>query len=85
MAKPKYTGTCRMCGCSEKVPCTLPTGDQCSWYSFDRTVCSSPSCITAFGRERAKKKAEAAERDRKKTPAEIHALICGRGKKAGKR
>ena len=82
----KYTGVCRFCGCSasedESKACKTPTGDPCHWYDYERTVCTGVACIRAFGTERAKFKAE---RDRKRTPAEIHALICKRKRPASAR
>jgi len=90
--RPKFTGICRFCKCSasedESRACTTPTGDPCHWFDFERTTCSSPACVRAWENERAKFKAERAEESRKKTPAEIHALIreerkARRRKKAG--
>ncbi|MGC1781242.1 MAG: hypothetical protein WA708_01850 [Acidobacteriaceae bacterium] len=77
--RPAFTGVCRFCGCGasedESHACTTPTGDLCHWHDFERTVCSNPPCIVAFDRERAQFKADRDRRNKKKTPAEIHALI----------
>jgi len=89
--RPKFTGYCRFCGCTsseDEANACNTTGGKCHWFDYERTVCSAEPCIRAFGNERAKFKAERAEKDRKRTPAEIHALIMQerkdrRKKKAG--
>ena len=84
MPRPKFTGVCRFCGCSsaqdESRACNT-VGGKCHWFDFERTVCSSEPCVRKWGAERRAIKAERKARERKKTPAEIHALICGRGPK----
>ncbi|MHB8303637.1 MAG: hypothetical protein ACYDC6_12480 [Acidobacteriaceae bacterium] len=85
MAKHVFTGFCRVCKCSEATPCTTPTGDACHWWSYDRTVCSNPPCVRSLQRELAQAKASAKVRNKKKTPAEIHALIRNRGRVAKQR
>lgn len=83
MPKFVYTGRCRQCGCSEDSLCTLPNGEPCSWYDAERTVCTAPACILALGREQGRMQAARDRRNKKKTPAEIHALILR--KRRGKR
>jgi hypothetical protein len=53
-------------------------GGKCHWFDFERTVCSAMPCVRAFSVEREKFKAARKEKERKRTPAEIHALISGR-------
>jgi len=77
-------GVCRFCHCTESNACTLPTGDPCSWFDCERTVCSNPACITAFQALQARQQFLHRQATRKKTPAEIHELIRRRGRKARK-
>ncbi len=74
-ARPPFTGKCRFCGCGsseDEASACNTVGGKCHWFDFERTVCSAERCVRAFGQERAKLKAE---RNRKRTPAEIHALM----------
>jgi len=39
-------GTCRICGCTEDLPCIDPEGlTPCSWMDADRTLCNSIKCV----------------------------------------
>lgn len=90
-ARAKFTGVCRFCGCSsseDEANACNTAGGKCHWFDFERTVCSAEPCVREFGRERAKFKAERKERDRKRTPGQVHAMILQerrdrRKKKAG--
>lgn len=80
------TGRCRFCGCDPLAePCRVPGGDECGWYDAARTGCSAPPCVRAYERLRGIAKAEQKASQRRRTPAEIHALICGRGRKPKKK
>lgn len=83
--KPKPTpGVCRFCSCTESTPCsTPPCGEPCAWTNRARTVCSAPKCQAALADEKRKAEYEARQRNRKRTPAEIHDLI--RRKRHGRR
>lgn len=76
-----WSGTCRLCGCTEMQRCTTPTGEPCYWFSADRTVCSNPPCVRRFTGELAQQKSDAQKRSRKKSPGEIHDLIRGKGRR----
>ena len=69
---PRLMMRCRHCQCSDLEPCRLSTGDTCEWFNSDCSVCTSPGCIKA---ERARLAAMVPKPLRKKTPADIHALI----------
>jgi hypothetical protein len=71
-------GICRHCGCTEDDPCRLYTGEPCSWADATRTVCNKPSCQNL---EAARKRRAVAARPKRLTPADVHALIRGRGRK----
>lgn len=77
--RPKFTGVCRFCGCGaaedESKACTTPTGDPCHWHDYQRTTCSNPPCVRAWETWYKNFKDERKEKNRKRTPAEIHALI----------
>lgn len=78
--RPVFTGSCRICGCGasedETRACVTPTGDRCHWFDFERTVCSNTPCVRKWEMERKKFKDERAKANRKRTPAEICAIIC---------
>ena len=86
----KFTGVCRFCKCTssedESNACNV-VGGKCHWFDFARSVCSAEPCLRAWSREREEIKAARKERDRKRTPAEIHQMIMdrkrGRKSKAG--
>ncbi len=68
-------GKCRYCGCTAENPCRLPDGEPCNWMDTLRTLCSGQSCLRAFHSSPQPKK------KRKPTPADIHALICGKNRR----
>lgn len=69
-------GVCRYCKCTERGRCRLPDGDPCGWFDPARTVCSAPACLTAHFAARDKAGLDAYRaRPKKRTPAEIHALM----------
>lgn len=79
-------GQCRFCHCTESNACsTPPCGEPCAWVDRNRTVCSNPSCLRAWGELKRRLEYEARKRNRKKTPAEIHALIVGKQKRGRSR
>ena len=67
-------GQCRFCHCTEADPCRIPGGDTCAWYIASRDVCTAPGCITAYHAQQNRLAAQTS-RTRKRTPAQIHALI----------
>lgn len=70
------SGVCRFCRCTESNPCsTPPCGEPCAWVDANRTVCSNPSCLRAWGDLKRRADFERKRRLRKRTPAEIHELI----------
>jgi hypothetical protein len=71
-------GECRYCHCTEVDPCTLSDGDTCSWANRERNVCTGDKCMRAYLAAGRKAKAN---RPRKKSTAEVHALICGKRRK----
>jgi hypothetical protein len=73
-----HIGICRHCGCSESNPCRLYCGEECCWTDRARNVCTNPVCVNA---EAARKRSIALSRPRRLTPAEMHDLIRGRGRK----
>ncbi|MEJ7831298.1 MAG: hypothetical protein WKF79_00145 [Nocardioides sp.] len=42
-------GMCRVCGCTENRPCSIPAGkasQTCGWVpNSDRTLCDNPDCV----------------------------------------
>lgn len=68
-------GTCRFCHCTESNACKLPDGDPCSWFTADRTVCTSPACLNAYFAEQRRLMAEGSRATRKRTPGQIHELM----------
>jgi hypothetical protein len=70
-------GRCRFCGITEDQI----DGDRHRWLGDSRTVCAKPACIRAHYAEADRRKFEDRQRNRKRTPAEIHELIRGRGRK----
>ena len=58
--------------------------DTCGWLGPSRTVCTNYKCTRAHYAEVDRENWKRAKRNRKKTPAEIHALIArkGRGSKS---
>lgn len=43
--------TCRVCGCTERSPCMLRSGEACHW--IDKDLCSASQCVRApNGRDR---------------------------------
>lgn len=76
------SGVCRYCGCTEDDACRLSTGEECSWLDRNRSACNAPECFARYETERKeRKRAAKASRKPKRTPADIHQLICGRGRK----
>jgi hypothetical protein len=69
-------GICRHCGCTEDQPCTL-AHDTCL-LNMETWVCNGPNCIRA---EESRKRLIAAARPRRLNSADVHASICGRGRK----
>lgn len=45
-------GVCRVCGCTETTPCTVPVDDgetgPCSWVDAAATLCTNPRCLAEF-------------------------------------
>jgi hypothetical protein len=72
-------GTCRFCHCTQDNPCKVYPFDDgaiCGWMPDSReTVCSGKNCQDAWTQF---KRAELANRPKRKTPADVHAEICGR-------
>ncbi len=46
-------GQCRVCGCTERMPCAIDFVDEdgdaaavaCTWANAERTLCSNPNCV----------------------------------------
>jgi hypothetical protein len=44
-------GVCRVCGCTDVMPCTILSWDdpsqvvQCAWLDEAHTLCSNPACV----------------------------------------
>lgn len=74
-------GVCRHCHCTEDRACLLQTGggETCSWTDRTRLVCNAPACVKA---EAARVATVKASRPRRLSPAEVHQLIVGRGRKS---
>lgn len=39
------TGKCRVCGCSDAMPCLFGDAATCAWFDQDHTLCDNPTCI----------------------------------------
>ena len=63
-------GICHFCG----IPDERVDGDRIRWVDSRRAVCSQPGCVRRFGSE-VEKALHAARPKRKRSPAEVHALI----------
>lgn len=50
---PDEAGVCRICGCTDEMPCILDDGDACEWTDGAATLCTNPRCIAAADREAA--------------------------------
>lgn len=66
---------CRFCRCTEEKPCSWHRKDGPTWVTTRRNCCAAPSCINARSREMNARVQMEKEWKRKKTPAEITALI----------
>ncbi len=63
-------GECRFCGVTEdKID-----GDKLCWLGPSRTVCNKPGCVRAHYADRDRMAVLARKANRKRTPAEIHAI-----------
>ena len=65
-------GICKFCGVTD----AQIDGDKLSWFTPERDVCSKFDCRNRhFAAERERKAAAKRARPRRRTPADIHALI----------
>lgn len=43
------SGKCRICGCTQTTPCTVPIDEDelgsCWWMDAGKTLCSNPHCV----------------------------------------
>jgi hypothetical protein len=79
-------GVCRHCGCTENNACRLEDGEMCCWIDYSRLVCSNPKCMRAEGaRLAAARAARTMDRPKRLTPADVHAMIRGRGRRKKRR
>jgi hypothetical protein len=51
-------GVCQICRCTEEDACTLPTGDKCSWFDRQRTLCNASGCIREWTRRERERQAD---------------------------
>ncbi|HVJ09306.1 MAG TPA: hypothetical protein VM554_13070 [Acidisarcina sp.] len=77
-------GTCRFCSCSEESPCSWHRQEGPYWVNTQRNCCTAPGCIRARERELAARNQAARDIKRRRTPAEVHALIQGKRKRSRK-
>jgi hypothetical protein len=63
-------GFCHYCGVTEEQV----DGDHIRWLGAKRTVCSQPGCIRRFNSDIDRAIARIRQTQRKRTPADIHAL-----------
>ena len=72
-------GVCRYCKCRQGHPCQIYSGgeyEDCGWlFGTDRTVCTSPHCISNRSRDLRAASARIKERNRKRAPWEIEEKI----------
>jgi hypothetical protein len=47
MSKVVVPNKCRVCGCTEEMPCDLGECGPCAWLDFDHTVCTNLLCVGA--------------------------------------
>jgi len=69
-------GVCRFCRCSEEDPCSFHRSEGPVWIAKARNCCNAPACIRARNEEHAARMRMESEWKRKRTPAEIGALIA---------
>ena len=72
---------CPAAAASAASPRTRSTAIATAGWATRGRVCAKPACIRAHYAEADRRKFEDRQRNRKRTPAEIHELIRGRGRK----